>query len=59
MGELVAAFRLVERFGGKLKVLSPSERVHSTLSIAKLLPIFEIFEDEGEALDSFPAAPKE
>ena len=53
VGELVASHRMVERFGGKLKVLSASPKVKSSLSTAKLLPIFEVFEDESEAVASF------
>ena len=53
MGELVAAHRMVERFGGKLKILHPSKRIHNSLSMTKLLPIFEIFEDEDSAVQSF------
>lgn len=56
MGELVAAHRMVERFGGKLKVLNPSKRVHNSLSMTKLLPIFEVFEDEPNAIASFEGA---
>lgn len=53
VGELVASHRMVERFGGKLKVLSASPKVRSSLSTAKLLPLFEVFEDEAEAIESF------
>ena len=53
VGELVAGLRTAKRFGGTLKLLNCNERVHSTLYIAKLLPIFEIFQDEREALKQF------
>ena len=53
MGELVAGHRMVERFGGNLKILNPNKRVHNSLSMTKLLPIFEIFEDESSAISSF------
>ena len=53
MGELVASHRMVERFGGKLKILSASPKVQSTLSTSKLLPLFEVFDDEVEAIASF------
>ena len=43
----------VERFGGKLKLLNPNERVHNTLTITKLLPIFEVFDNEEKALASW------
>ena len=57
MGELVAGHRMGDRFSGTLKILNPSERVHSSLTMAKLLPIFEIFTDEDRALDSFGGIP--
>ena len=53
VGELVSGLRTAKRFGAALKVLSANERVQSTLYIAKLLPIFEIYRDEAEALASF------
>ncbi len=56
MGELVAGHRMVGRFGGTLKMLNPSERVHNSLTMAKLLPIFEIFKDEDRAVASFGGA---
>jgi anti-sigma B factor antagonist len=53
VGELVASHRMVERFGGRLKILNAPSKVHKSLSLAKLLPIFEIFDDESEAVQSF------
>ena len=53
MGELVASHRMVERFGGQLKILRPHSRVENSLSTAKLLPLFEVFDDEKKAVDSF------
>jgi anti-sigma B factor antagonist len=57
MGELVSGHRTVERFGGKLKLLNPSKRVHNSLTMTKLLPIFEIFENEDDAVKSFAENP--
>jgi len=53
IGELVASHRMVERFGGKLKITRPHSRVENSLSTAKLLPLFEVFEDEAAAVESF------
>jgi anti-anti-sigma factor len=53
VGELVAGLRTANRFGARLKLLNTSERVHSTLFISKLLPIFEIYKTESEALEQF------
>ncbi len=53
VGELVAGLRTAKRLGASLKILNTNEKVHSTLFIARLLPIFEIFQDEREALKTF------
>lgn len=53
MGELVSGHRTVARFGGQLKILNPNKRVHSSLTMAKLLPIFEVFDDEEKAVASW------
>ncbi len=58
IGELVASFRMVEKFGGKLKILNAPSRIRKSLALAKLLPIFEIYDDEQEAISSFPASSK-
>ena len=55
VGELVAGLRTAQRFGAALKVVNTSERVQSALYMAKLLPIFEMYQDEAEALSSFGA----
>ena len=54
VGELVAGLRASQRMGAALKVLNSSERVHSTLYLARLLPIFEVYQDEKDALAHFP-----
>ena len=53
IGELVASYRTVDRFGGKLKMLRPSPRVEESLSLTQLLPIFDVYEDEEAAVASF------
>ncbi len=53
LGELVASFRMVDKLGGKLKILKASPKVYDTLHISKLLPVFEIYADEDEAVRSF------
>jgi len=53
VGELVAGLRTAKRFGASLKLLNANDRVQSTLYVARLLPIFEIYRDEGEALQRF------
>ncbi len=55
LGELVASERRVRAAGGALKVLHPRERVLRVLDLAKVLPLFEIFETEEQAVSSFAA----
>jgi anti-sigma B factor antagonist len=56
VGELVAGLRAAQKTGALLKLLNANERVHSTLYIARLLPVFELYRDEQEALESFRPA---
>jgi anti-sigma B factor antagonist len=53
VGELVAGLRTSASFGARLKLVNASERAHSTLYVARLLPVFEIHRTEHEALDDF------
>jgi len=53
VGELVASLKISERFGAKLKLLNLHERVRHSLHLSHLLPSFEVFENEKDALQSF------
>jgi len=53
VGELVAGLRTARRFGAELKLLNVGDRVYSTLDMARLLPTFETYQDEAEAIRSF------
>ena|SRR6185436_448954 len=53
VGELVAGLRTSRGLGASLKLLNANERVHSTLYISRLLPIFELYNSEKEALEKF------
>jgi anti-anti-sigma factor len=55
VGELVAGLKTARRFQAELKLLNVGERVYSTLDMARLLPTFEIYGQESEALESFKA----
>ncbi len=55
VGELVSGLRTAQRLGAELRLLNTNERVHSTLSIARLLPVFRIHQSEQEALAGFAA----
>ncbi len=53
IGELVSGFTTVTNNGGQLKLLHLTKRVRDLLQITKLYTVFEVFEDEAEAIRSF------
>lgn len=53
LGEIVRTYTTVSRQGGKLKLLNLTKRIEDLLSITKLLTVFEVYEDEAEALQSY------
>lgn len=53
VGELVSGFTVVSNCGGALKLLSPSPRMRDCLQITKLYTVFEVFDDEAAAVESF------
>jgi anti-sigma B factor antagonist len=53
LGEIVRSYTTVKRAGGELKLLNATKRISDLLTITKLITVFEIFEEEGEALKSY------
>lgn len=53
IGELIANYTTVKRQGGQLKLLNLTDRIQNLLVITKLLTVFDVYEDEAEALKSF------
>jgi anti-sigma B factor antagonist len=53
IGELVSGFTTVTNHGGSLKLIGLSKRVKDLLQITKLYTVFEVFDDEAEAVRSF------
>ena len=53
MGELVSSFTAVNKEGGVLKLLNLTQKIQDLLAITKLLTVFDVYEDEAEALASF------
>lgn len=53
IGTLVQMYTEVVKLGGDLKLLHPSWRSARVLEITHLTSVFQIFEDEQEALRSF------
>ena len=50
IGELIAGYVHVKNKGGSLSLLNLTKRINTLLVIAKLLTVFEVFEDEKLAL---------
>jgi anti-sigma B factor antagonist len=53
IGELVSSFTTVTNQNGQLKLLSLTKKIHELLAITKLLTVFQTFDDEAAALNSF------
>ncbi|MEP7149853.1 MAG: STAS domain-containing protein [Acidobacteriota bacterium] len=53
IGELVSSYSAVSKEGGTLKLLKLTQKIQDLLAITKLLTVFDVFDDEGEALSSF------
>src|ERR1700704_908671 len=58
LGEIVRTFTTVSRQGGSLKLLNLTKRISDLLAITKLLTVFETFDTEHEAVQSFSASAK-
>ena len=55
LGQLVASYGSVLKAGGALKLLNVGARNQELLSITRLLTLFESFDSEAEAVQSYPA----
>ena len=53
VGELVAGFTTLRREGGQLKLLNLTGKIRDLLAITKLLTVFDVYEDEAAAVNSF------
>ena len=53
IGELIANYTTISRDGGQLKLLNLTEKIQNLLVITKLLTVFDSYDSEAEALNSF------
>lgn len=53
LGELVSAYRLVKSQDGELKLMNLNKKVSDLLQITRLYAVFDIHNDEGQAVASF------
>jgi anti-sigma B factor antagonist len=53
LGEVVRTYTTVSRQGGSLKLLNLTKRIEDLLSITKLLTVFETYDSEADAVQSY------
>ena len=53
IGELVSSYTAINKDGGQLKLLNLTQKLRDLLTITKLLTVFDVYETEPEALNSF------
>ena len=53
LGELIASHVTLDKQGGALKLMHMTESVHELMTITRLLAIFDVHDDEPEAIASF------
>lgn len=53
LGELIAGHVALSKSGGQVKLLHLTQRVRELMTITKLLTVFDVYENESEALASF------
>jgi len=53
IGELVSSYTTIQKEKGQLKLLSLTQKIQDLLTITKLLTVFDTYDDEASALNSF------
>ena len=53
LGELVSSHVTLDKKGGALKLMHMTESVHELMTVTKLLTVFDVYDDEPQALASF------
>jgi anti-sigma B factor antagonist len=53
LGQLVACYTTIAKAGGRLKLLNVGTKNHDLLSITKLVSVFDTFDTEREAIESY------
>lgn len=56
LGELIAGFATLEKNGGALKLVKLTDRVRELMMITKLVTVFDVYDSEIAAIESFAAA---
>lgn len=53
LGELLAGKATVTEHGGELRLMNLPRKIQNVLGVAQLIAVYDIFEDEEEAVASF------
>ena len=53
LGELISSHVTVSNTGGQIKLIHLTERMRELMTITKLLTVFDVYDDEPEAIESF------
>ena len=53
LGELISAFTTAKNLGATLRLLDLTKRIRNLMEITKLYTVFDIYDDEDAAIDSF------
>ena len=53
IGELVSSYTAINKDEGQLKLLNLTQKLQDLLAITKLLTVFDVYDNEAEALNSF------
>ena len=53
LGALISSYTTTKREGGSLKLMNLTKRIQDLLAITKLITVFDTYDTEAEAVDSF------
>ena len=53
LGALISSYTTTKREGGHLRLVNLTKRIQDLLAITKLITVFDTYESEPEAIDSF------
>ncbi|HEX5731586.1 MAG TPA: STAS domain-containing protein [Blastocatellia bacterium] len=56
LGALISGYTTVKREGGQLKLVNLTKRIKDLLAITKLITVFDTYENENEAIESYKPA---
>ena len=59
LGSLVQGYKDAQTTGASLRLLQPRDRVRKTLHLSQLLPLFQVYQSEQDAIEDFASPPPE